>query len=351
MPAISELKEQAVVDTPLLVFDCVLPDGRTEHWSTHKVTVGQTVYEARALYHSAFDIQTASDQGIDGSPRITIGLANADSHFSEIERAGGWKGARLTAGVLFYDLRNGVALTDAVVVFQGICNPPDQISESTLRLTAINRMNLQRLLMPQVRIQRRCPWEFPYTAEQRAEAVNGGANAKYSRFYRCGYSAGEPGGTGYLNGTEPFNSCSYTRADCQSRGMLVRFGGLEFIPAAISVRGYGKDWSTSAVAINTARYNDFVPMVYGTAWHSPTVVFARNDGNLTRMEVLLGIGEITGVTTVLVNDVEIPVGVSGTNMAGTGWYNVQTLGARDGCFDNNFVDGSGKPAGDPYGSM
>ena len=330
MQAISDLKEQAVTDAPLLVFDCVLPNGQAEHWSTHRVTVGGATYEARVLQHSVFDIQTASDQGIDGSPRISMLLANADSHFSEIARATGWKGARLTVGFLFYDLRNNAPLTDVAVVFQGICNPPDQIRESTFRVTAVNRMNLQRLLLPQVRIQRRCPWEFPATQTQRTEAVDGGENGKYSRYYRCGYSAGMPGGTGNLNGTAPFTSCGYTRTDCQARGMLNRFGGLEFIPSAIAVRSYGKDWSTSAVSVNQARYNDFVPMVYGTAWYSPTVVFARNDGNLTRMEVLLGIGEMQGVLKVLVNDVEIPLGIYGTNMTGTGWYNIQTLGSRDG---------------------
>ncbi|MBZ5623797.1 MAG: hypothetical protein LAQ69_34610, partial [Acidobacteriia bacterium] len=351
MQSTSSLKEQAVTDTPLLVFDCALSNGTTESWSTHKVTVGATTYAARVIQHSSFDIQTASDQGVDGSPKISIVLANADSHFSEIERATGWKGARLTVGFLFYDLRNNAPLTDTAVVFQGICNAPDEIKESTFRLTATNRMNLQRLLLPQVRIQRRCPWEFPATQDQRTEAVNGGANRKYSRYYRCGYSAGVTGGTGSLNSGVPFTSCGYTRTDCQARGMLIRFGGLEFIPPAVAVRSYGKDWSTSAVSVNQARYNDFVPMVYGTAWYQPEVVFARNDGNLTRMEVLLGIGEMQGVVTVLVNGIQIPLGVPGTNMTGTGWYNVQTLGARDGLFDPNFTDASGNPAGDPYGNM
>jgi hypothetical protein len=351
MQTISDLKEQAVTDTPLLVFDCVLANGQTEQWSTHQVTVDGATYEARVLQHSAFDIQTASDQGIDGSPRISVVLANADSHFSEIERATGWKGARLTVGFLFYDLRNDVPLTDTAVVFQGICNPPDQIKQSTFRLTAINRMNLQRLMLPQIRIQRRCPWQFPATAGQRTEAIDGGANGKYSLYYRCGYSAGLAGGTGNLNGGVPFTSCGYTRQDCQARGMFTRFGGLEYLPPAIAVRGYGKDWSTSAVSDNQAEYNDYVPMVYGTAWWEPLVVFARNDGNLTRMEALLGVGEMEGVLTVLVSGVEIPLGVSGANMTGTGWYNVQTLGTRDGAFDYNFLDGSGNPAGDPYGSM
>src|ERR1017187_5304992 len=196
MQSTSSLKEQAVTDTPLLVFDCVLSNGTTESWSTHKVTVGATTYAARVIQHSSFDIQTASDQGVDGSPKISMVLANADSHFSEIERATGWKGARLTVGFLFYDLRNDVPLTDTAVVFQGICNPPDQIKESIFRLTATNRMNLQRLLLPQVRVQRRCPWEFPSGDPQRAEAVDGGASGKYSRYYRCGYSPGVTAGKG-----------------------------------------------------------------------------------------------------------------------------------------------------------
>ena len=110
------------------------------------MTADGNAYAARVIQHSAFDIQTASDQGIDGSPQISILLANADSYFSEIERSAGWKGAQLTVGVLFYDLPNNAALTDTAVVFQGICNPPDRSDESTFRLTAINRMSLQRVL-------------------------------------------------------------------------------------------------------------------------------------------------------------------------------------------------------------
>jgi len=351
MPTISELKEQPVTDAPILLFDCALANGQTEHWSTHAVTVANVAYSARVLQHSAFDIQTASDQGVDGSPKIVLMMANADSHFSEIERATGWKGSRLTASFVFYDLVNDVPLTDASVIFQGICNPPEQIREATFRLSAINRMNLQRLLLPEVRIQRRCPWTFPSTAEQQEEAADGGPNGLYSQYYRCGYSPGQAGGSGNLNGTTPFSSCGYTRSDCQARGLSPRFGGLEYVPPVIAVRGYGKDWTSSALSVNQARYNDFVPMVYGTAWYEPLVTFARNDGNLTRMEVLLGVGPIEGVLTVLVNDVEIPLGISGTNMTGTGWYNVMSLGGRDGAYDPNFTDGNGNPVGDPYGSM
>jgi hypothetical protein len=352
MQTIFELKEQAVTDTPLLLFDCLLADGRVEHWSTHGVSVGSAEYVARVLQHNIFELQASSDQGIDGIPRISVVLANADSHFSEIERSLGIKGAKLTVSFLFYDLKNAAALTEASVVFQGVCNPPDEVREATFRITATNRMNLQRLLLPQVRIQRRCPWEFPANDVQRTEAIDGGSSGKYSRYYRCGYSAGAVGGCGNLNGSGAFADCGYTRDDCQARGMFHNFGGIEFVPPAIQVRTYGdKSWHTAAVQANEARYNDFVPMVYGTAWYNPPVVFARNDGNLTRMEVLLGLGEMQGVLKVLVNDIEIPAGVSGTNMTGTGWYNTPTLGTRSGAFNMDFTDGSGQPAGDPYGSM
>jgi hypothetical protein len=57
-------------------------------------------------------------------------------------------------------------------------------------------MNFQRMLLPEVRIQRRCPWKFPITPEQRTEATTGGTRGKYSPFYRCGYSPDVEGGRG-----------------------------------------------------------------------------------------------------------------------------------------------------------
>jgi hypothetical protein len=92
-------------------------------------------------------------------------------------------------------------------------------------------------------------------------------------------------------------------------------------------------------------------MVYGTAWYRPPVVFARNDGNLTRMEVLLGCGPIEEVLKVVVNGNEMPLGSLATHATATGWYNLVSPGHRDGDFNLDFTDGAGKPIGDPYGSM
>ena len=106
MQTIFELKEQAVTDTPLLVFDCVLAgrtDGALEHARGDGGRRWTTARECCATMCSSF--RRRRDQGIDGVPRISLVLANADSHCSQIERAIGWKGARLTAALVFYDLR------------------------------------------------------------------------------------------------------------------------------------------------------------------------------------------------------------------------------------------------------
>ncbi|MBZ5590638.1 MAG: hypothetical protein LAP39_00265 [Acidobacteriia bacterium] len=361
MPTAFQVKEQAVTDTPLLLFSCQLQGSQAENWSTHQIALSGTTYQAKVLQHNLYEIQTSSDLGVDTIPKISIALANADSHFSEIERAIGFKGATLSVSFAFFDLTQGAATTPILTLFKGILNPPDEITESTFRITAVNKMNMQRVLLPQVRIQRRCPWEFPSTPAQRQEATSGGANGRYSRFYRCGYSPDIPGGAGKLNGGVPFTSCGFTRADCEARGMFhqdnslqatQRFGGFEFLPPATLVRSTGepgRHWSP--VISNVALYNDFVPLVYGTVWYSPSIVFARNDGNLTRMEVLLGMGEINSIVKVLVNDIDIPQGRSGANMTGTGWFNVFSTGARTGGFNADFSDKNGNPLGDPYGSM
>lgn len=361
MRTISELKELEITETPVVAFDCVLASGQEEHWSTHKIAVGNKQYAPRVLRHNLFDMKWGGDEGIDTLTRLSITLANADSYISQLTRAQSFKGAKVTARFLFFDLRAGLPASEEIVIFQGLMNPPDELTESTARLSAHSRLNLQRFMLPEVRIQRRCPWAFPATSSQRTEAVSGGEQGKYSLFYRCGYSAGSPGGLGNLNGTQPFDECDFTKAACQQRGMFdkdsggnvtSRFGGVEFVPASVLVRGHGERQAHAAnVSDNEARYNDFVPVVYGTAWVQPPVVFARNDGNLTRLEVLLGLGEIEGVVKVVVNGVEIPAGVSGERMTSSGWYNLVNNGSRSGGFNLEFTDSAGKPLGDPYGSM
>jgi hypothetical protein len=127
----------------------------------------------------------------------------------------------------------------------------------------MNRISMQRTVLPNVRVERMCPWRFPATEAQRIEAVDGGASKGiYSPFYRCGYSADQPNGTGNLNAGQPYTSCSYSRSDCVTRGMFTvdssgrttgRFGGIEYIPPTILVRGSGqKNYSLSAVQDNTA---------------------------------------------------------------------------------------------------
>jgi len=355
-------KEQSAADTPLLLFTCTTADGAVWRWSSRTITWNGEQYEGRVVRQSLFEAQAASDTQVGGAPKLTFELANADSELSEVEAQSGFKGAQLTVHLIFVDVTTGTVTTDPVVVFRGLMNPPELITENTFRLSAMNRMSLQRAVLPNVRVQRICPWRFPATAAQRREAVDGGpARGRYSPFFACGYSPDQNNGAGNMNGDAPFDSCSYTRSDCEARGMFAkdsagrttaRFGGIEFVPASILVRGAGqKNSQLSAVQDNEARYNDFVPLVYGTQWVMPDVVFARNDGNLTRMEVLLGLGEIQGVLKVLVNGIEIPQGVAGQNMTSTGWYNLIAPGTRTGAADPNFTDANGATQGDPYGSM
>jgi len=362
MPSAYAIKDQNILETPVLLFDCTLAGGAVERWSTHALTLDNETYAPRVLAHNAFDMRLGGEDGIESMSRVTVTLANADSYVSQLERNTGLKGARLQVRFLFVNVKTGAAASDPVTLFRGVANPPDEMNEATARLSFMNRLNPQRMLMPNVRIQKRCPWMFPATADDRAEAVSGGDRGKHSPFFRCGYSPDQAGGTGSLDsGGQPFTTCDFTRSSCEQRGMFNldasnrdtrRFGGVEFVPASVLVRGAGDSgFRVSDPVENDARYNDFVPMVYGTAWYEPPIVFARNDGNLTRMEVLLGLGEIQGVVKVIVNDIEIPLGQGGANMSGTGWYNVVTFGNRTGGFNLNFTSTNGTPLGDPYGSM
>lgn len=362
MTSIHAIKNQEILPAPVMLMECRLRDGRIERWSTHRVTAAGETYEPRVIRHNQFEMRLGAEEGIDASSRFSITLANVDSRYSQLERTVGWKGATLKVRFVFCDLKSGAATTEPVAVFLGIANPPEEITEKTIRLSFVNRLSLQRIILPPVRVQPRCPWLFPASLEQRGEAVFGAENGVYSKFHACGYSPDFDGGAGNLapDGT-PYTSCNYTKSDCMARGMhssdtvgrpTGRFGGFQFLPPSISVRAHGsKEARQSDPLDNRAQVNDVLPMVYGTAWVQAPVVFARNDGNLTHCEVLLGLGRMEGVHKVLVNGVEIPMGVNGRDMTATGWYNVVSLGTRNGGFNLNFRDANGEPLGDPHGSI
>ena len=185
-----KLKEQAVTDTPLLVFDCALPDGRTEHWSTHAVTVAGVTYEARVMSHNVFEMQTASDQGVDGIPRISLVLAQRGLALFG-DRAGDGVEGRAADGelpVLRPAQRRAGDGSDGAVpghLQSAGRDPggdvPDHGDEPDEPAAAAAAAGAHPAAVPVgVSGARR---------SSATEAIDGGANGKYSRYYRCGYSA------------------------------------------------------------------------------------------------------------------------------------------------------------------
>lgn len=357
MSTIHSKKKLEILDTPLLVFECTLTDGSVERWATHRVSVEGEEYDGRLLRHGGFDLRLAGDDAIDAGSRLWLELSNVDGRVSQVDRTVGWKGARLRVRFGFFDVERGEATSELTGVFLGIANPVDELTETTARLSFTNRLSMQRLAVPAMRIQARCAWRFPSCEEERAEAAGGGI---YSPFYACGYSAGVEGGVGNLDGAEGFAVCNRTRGDCEARGMFAkdgagvetaRFGGFAFLPPSITVRPHGEQSKLADAVDGRAKANDAVPLVYGTGWLTAPVIFARSDGNLTHAEVLVGSGEMEGILQVVVNGVELPLGQAGQDMTGTGWYNVLSLGGRNGGFNPSFADGQGQALGDPHGGL
>jgi hypothetical protein len=207
MGTINQIKQRADADTPLLLFQCVLPSGDAQYWCTHSISFNGQRYAAKVLKHNLFDLQLSADDAMDGISQLSLTLANADSMLSELNHEIGFKGSQLTVYFAFADLPSETITTESTVLFRGVAGDPDEITEDTLRLTFNNKLSLQRVAVPEARVQRTCPWNFPTTLEQRTEAKDGGTHGRYSRFYRCGYSADLPSGVGNLDNGEAFTSC------------------------------------------------------------------------------------------------------------------------------------------------
>ena len=361
MDANSMKKRSAVLDTPVLLYECRLADGRTERWSSHRVQAGGEEYEPRVVRHSGFVLAIWGLESGPGNSKLQLTLANTDAYGAQVETSTGWKGARLVVRFAFLNCESGTLTSEPEAVFLGICNPVEEMTETELRLSFSSRLNLERQTLPGTPIQPRCPWLFPTTGEQRAEAVQGGSRGAYSPFFSCGYSPDQPGGVGNPQAGEPYTACNRTKAECAERGMFsrdlagretARYGGCQFLPPTIQVRAHGeKLWRTAEAEAGTARAGDRVPLVYGTCWYQPPVIFSRSDGNYVHYEILLGSGPMEGVRRVLADGQEIPEGQRGMNLQASGWWSLVSLGERNGVFNPQFADGAGNPLGDPHGSV
>ena len=67
MTTIHVLKELEVPGTPLFLFDCTLPTGDVQRWSTHEVTVNGTNYLGRVLKHNLFELNSSPEARPTGS--------------------------------------------------------------------------------------------------------------------------------------------------------------------------------------------------------------------------------------------------------------------------------------------
>lgn len=353
-----DVKDQSLVPATALLCELALSDGTLRYWSSARCQDGAQAYEARIHPDQASSWKLTSDVTSEGAGLVSIIMADADGTIAQLFQAGKMRGVRVVfrAAVL-----NGRNVESKTVLFTGILDSVSDLDGQSARLNVLSRLSSIRSNFPPMRIQKQCSWTFPATVAEREAALSSGEDGRYSTLFRCGYSRGLVGGVGNPDGTLPYTSCDYSRHSCEARGMFSqdtsgnptrRFSGIEFVPPSIQVRGHGESSGrlSNLVALDT-RFNDVVPAVYGTGWLQAPVVFSRNDGNLTRSEVLLGLGEIEGVIKVIVNGYEIPAGISGQNMTGTGWYNSISEGSRTGGFNLDVANSSGQPVGDPYASM
>lgn len=343
LTTIDNAKQLAQAYQPLLVAVITFTDGAVLRVATHPLNAaeggfqyGGQNYTGRVVSYEIGALQGYDAGGIDIIPKVSLVLADADKALKiNYEDAKGFAGAMLDLTFVLWDADTSTYSSDSILKFRGICDAAETEFE-TLTVNAANKLNLQRKQLPNVLIQRRCPWLNPRTPEQRATA-----DQEDSFFYECGETN---------NAAVP---CNYTKATCTRPN---RFGGIEYdTPANSRSREYTSgNWIDISNAPNDVRYGEPVPMVYGTAWVNAKITSVFGDGNSTRGEAIVCLGEVNNILRVVLNDTELQPATDITG--GVNYivrdallrYNVINRGDRDGSPN---LDTPWKGNGDPYGSM
>lgn len=363
---IADAKDAQQSYMPLLLAVFTFHDGTIYRASTHPLATSEGGYQyggnsyfGRIISQEISAVQGYDSSGIDLIPRASITLADADKALKTgYEDVYGFAGAQLDLTFLFWDADSSTFSGDSILKFRGICDAANCDYES-LTVSAVNKLNLQRRMLPPVPLQRRCPWIFPTTSAQRQEA----ADNEDSIFYSCGYSYDASGGNARGSGT--YSSCDYTAEACRDRGMYKqdsssrvtgRFGGVQWDPPAGGrSREYTSgNWIEVQNNPNEAKYGNPIPMVYGTAWVDAIAVNVIGEGNSTRGEAIVCLGEVQSIIAVVVNDRQLQAanditgGVNYIVRDPLMRYNVINRGDRSGAPNADVPYNSN---GDPYGSF
>ena len=102
-------------------------------------------------------LASLSEQGVDRIPSVTLHLSDADGWLLQTyERGYGLLGAKLELRLVLHDVATGAYSSDSFAPFLGICDKPGS-DEKTLVVSAVSKMNLTRVMLPNVPIQFTCP--------------------------------------------------------------------------------------------------------------------------------------------------------------------------------------------------
>jgi hypothetical protein len=388
---------------PILLASLTFADGSMLYLSTHAFNAGEggsqyqgNDYLSRIAEQDISQVQARSEQGIDRISEVTLHLYNADQYLlTNYEQASGkgFKGAILKLALVLCDIDSSGAYvfsTDstAPVKFQGICEAPQgENASAMLSVRATTSHNLGRVDFPILHVQQRCINVFPRNASERLA----GATDISAWQWGCGYNPDQTGtdpeiggdcrrgstttagatdaqGRVIADGSGNFITCSYTKADCVARGMYSRdasaratgrFTAIQWAPAQREGRSKSYTQGKNVTVFssrNDSIYSRSYPMLYGTQWiKTPIIANILGDGNSTRMEVVVCVGDVsTGIQQVVVNGVIVPANGAGADplfrwnfLDGSSFASTHT-GGRNGIatadkgYDSN---------GDPYGSL
>lgn len=349
-------KEQAVAYKPLLLCRFTFDDGSILRITSDPLSVAQGGYQYGGhdwlgrLTNQDIAVMQAMSAAVDHAGQVQLEMADPDKYLylTWDQAAGkGFKGAKLELLLVFWNVGANDFSSDAKTVFVGYCDSPKG-TPTHLTVSAVSRLDFSKAYLPPVKIQKRCPWIFPANAAERAAAHNDPG----SDWYECGYCP-ESG-----VGTAGFVDCDYTKTGCEARGMYDegRFGGIQWAPpATFRSRSFteGGKWIEGNNSSNEAKYNDYIPMVYGKGWVEPPILDMMGGGDVTGFEAVLCLGEVDNIEYVVVNDTQLQ---QARSMEGAPYrvddplliWEVSTRGSRDGVptaappFDSK---------GDPHGSM
>lgn len=155
-------KDETAADLPVLLYEITSKEtGEILRVSKQPITFQSNLYSARVLRETISPNSIFSATGVDQPSEITVTLGDVDDTYKTWDNTNFFQYATVSVFLVFWNATDGVTSSDSLTYLIGISDAPSRVTPNEFEFKIINKLFMQQIPIPAMRISRLSPSILP----------------------------------------------------------------------------------------------------------------------------------------------------------------------------------------------